>query len=126
MTPALFQPVVGGIIKNYSAWQGIASGAAPTSWTDLDCSSVVGANAVTVMLAIRNDSGDATAEYWRVRDNGHGDETVDGTAGTVSTGIGDTYITYLQTTTDTNGKAEIICNVAKNYSMWIMSYYREN
>lgn len=100
--------------------------AAPTSWTDLDCSAVVGAYPTLVYARVTNASGSVAKYVFRAK----GDSAVETTLGTIHTGANvcqmqnaeQQYVTFL---TDASGMAQWVSDVGAGTSaVTILGYQR--
>lgn len=125
MTPMTFPPVVGAVAVTLKAsdWVSVYSAVAPVAYTDLDLSGTIGAVKTLVWLAAKNNSGDATALWLRVRQNGDAiNQGLGAASALTSTVFGDQDLAYIVTETDENGIVEHVWSAAKNVDIWIMGY----
>jgi len=94
-----------------------ASGAVPTSWTDLDLSSVVGVTTALVFLKVTHDNSNAKIRF---RTNGDTDEIYDGASASGST-ADDMYVTVI---TDSAGVVEWNCEAAATGVVTLLAYLK--
>ena len=103
-----------------------ASAAAPTSFTDLDLSSVVGANKALVLLRVENNSADA---YYKFRENGMTDDigfpASNGYGGGTSAGVASNGRSiYIVVATDASGIVEWICQSGATTIVHMVGYLK--
>lgn len=98
----------------------------PTSWTDLDLSGTVGANAALVLLKIQDA---AASNDFAVRKNGDGDEfehanAVGARGCAYAEDLTNTGFVVLLVATDTAGKIEWISADARTVTIDIIAYIK--
>jgi len=97
----------------------VFSGASPVAWTDLDLSAVVGAYQGTVLLfVIMNDVG---GSIW-LRRNGVGNEVAQGSS--AANLLAPIAGAYLVVECDAAGIIEWKTNLALNWILYVMRYWR--
>jgi hypothetical protein len=110
----------------YAATNIFSGAAAPTAWTALDCSSVVGAYRALVYARVTNASGSAAKYVFRT----NGDSSVENTLTTINTGANvcemqNTEQQYVTFVTDASGIAEWASSVgAGTTTVTIIGYQR--
>jgi len=100
--------------------------AAPTSWTDLDLSSIIGKNRALVYLKIKNRY-EMYAVHYSFRTDGDGEEvganiTYAGGCTYLMIEIG--YIGYLLVETSKDGIVDWKCNQASPVDIWVLGYVK--
>jgi len=99
---------------------------APTTWTDLNLSSVVGANMAVALLRIRNrDQTTENAYRFRLNgqlyDVGYGPDYAGVNVGTAW----EEQVIYVMVRTDTSGIVEWEANRGLNTDIWVFAWWRE-
>ena len=114
-----------GVIGRFSySGSTVYNSTAPTSWTNLDLSSYVGARRALVLLRIYNGSSNAT--NYRFRPDGSSEEqgvAVDNWPGALSTRIETSYrYNYVWCMTGTNGYVEWAADLASSTTIVLLAY----
>jgi len=104
----------------------VDNAAAPTSWTDLDLSAVVGKNRVLAFLKIENtDSISSETFYFR-----RGDDTENVGAGGLNAGgnsiikLSSLYVGHILMETDVDGIIEWKSGIGSSTNLWVLGYIR--
>lgn len=116
--------IIVGQIRMYSGASAF-SGNSPTSWTDLDLSSIVGSNRAEVMLKVKNTQTAPGSMNYAFRPNGDSDEYYYRAAGELSPSnfiIGDEKATLTTVLTDSSGIIEWMTYQVTPTTIYVMSY----
>lgn len=98
----------------------------PTSWADLDLSSVVGKNRVLAFLKLKNRNAMVGEVYW-IRINGETEGVALGSTHAAMNNIGAldaSHIAYFVIETDTNGIMEWFSSSGGITDVWVLGYVK--
>jgi len=113
---------------NMSTSTAFATASAPTSWTDLNLSSIVGTAARIVMLQVNNENSGSDIVY-AFRTNGETREFLGTTIySTTNLGVSAVHVNtdksaIVMVKTDSSGIIEWICNNAYSTSIKVLAYW---
>lgn len=107
--------------SNFSTTEVFAAANAPTSYTDLDLSAVVGVGQRMVMLRVVN--GDGSTRQYGFRRNGDTGASSGVAAGANILNLPTTQVGYVVCSTDTSGVVEWICSAATTSTINMEAYW---
>lgn len=119
------EPSSGVGFWNHSWATAVDNQEAPTSWTDLDLSSIVGSNYALIILKVKKNGG-TVADYF-IRPNGDTDDyevITSHTAGTCAISLASNEVGFLIVETDSSGIIEWKSNKTDYVSLIVVGFIK--